>query len=185
MAAMFVDWVTATIVFGLVTVLGVAGRALLPGLELTRVPRLSIVFTLVASFMALAVSLLIHFDPSVDSSVVLLPIVVLTMVVDRIYAVADEYGLRIAMLRLAWTLAAALVSLLMLSQDHWGEWLLAFPENHAITVAIIILLGRYRGRRLADLRWMSWLGESTMNKEVQQTSRGKAGSPEPSDRSKV
>jgi hypothetical protein len=159
LAAVYVDWVTAATVFALVTILGISGRALLPGLEMTRVVRLSVVFTLVASVMALVVSLLIQYDPSVDSAVVLLPIVILTTLVDRIYAIADENGPRVALFRLGWTIVAALASLLILLQKHWGEWLLAYPEIHAITVAVIILLGRYRGRRLISLYGLGWLCE--------------------------
>lgn len=170
LAAVFVDWQTAATVFGLVTLLGIAGRALLPGLALTREPRLSIVFTLVAIAMALTVSLLVHFDPLLDSAVVLLPIVILTTLVDRIYAVADDYGPRVALLRLGWTIAAALISLGILLQAHWGETLLAFPESHAVTIAAIILLGRYRGRHLADLRWLAWLKEPPAAKSARQRS---------------
>jgi hypothetical protein len=159
LAAVYVDWVTAATVFALVTMLGVAGRALLPDLELSRVVRLSVVFTLVASVMALVVSLLIQFDPSVDSAVVLLPIVILTTLVDRIYAIADENGPRVALFRLGWTIIAALASLLILLQRHWGEWLLVYPEMHAITLVAILLLGRYRGRRLLSLPGLKWLRE--------------------------
>lgn len=171
LAMVFVDWVTAATVFVLVTILGVTGRALLPDLELSRVPRLSIVFTLVAMFMALVVSLLIHFDPALDSAVVLLPIVILTTLIDRIYAVADESGLRVALFRLGWTIVAAVASLLILLQTYWGEWLLAFPEMHAITVAVIILLGRYRGRRLINLRWLVWLKEPAKPRSGKQLAR--------------
>ncbi len=159
LAAVYVDWLTATLVFSLVIILGVAGRALLPGLELSRVPRLTVVFTLVAMLMTLVVSLLTYFDPSLDSAVVLLPIVILTTLIDRIYTVADENGLHIALLRLAWAIVAALVSLVILLQSQWGEWLLAYPEVHAVTITVIILLGRYRGKRLTDLRWLEWLRE--------------------------
>ena len=170
LAAVFADWQTAATVFGLVTLLGIAGRALLPGLALAREPRLSIVFTLVAIAMALTVSLLVHFDPLLDGAVVLLPIVILTTLVDRIYAVVDDYGPRVALLRLGWTIAAALISLGILLQAHWGEKLLAFPESHAVTIAAIILLGRYRGRRLADLRLLAWLKEPPAAKSSSQRS---------------
>jgi hypothetical protein len=171
LAAVFVEWHTAVVTFTLVTILAVAGRAMLPDLKLTRIPRLSIVFTLVSLVMALVVSLLIHLDPAVDSTVVLLPIVILTMLVDRFYAVADESGLRVALIRLVWTVVAAVLSLAVLLQAHWGEWLLAFPEVHAITVAVIILLGRYRGRRLAELRWLNWLREPAVKRSVQRNGR--------------
>jgi hypothetical protein len=159
LAVVYVDWVTATLVFALVTALGVSGRSLLPGLELKRIPRLTIVFTLVAFFMTLVVSMLNHFDPAVDSTVVLLPTVILTTLIDRIYTVADDSGVRVALQRLGWTIVAAVAALAVLLQDHWGEWLLTYPELHAVTIAAILLLSRYRGSCLADSRWFGWLRE--------------------------
>jgi hypothetical protein len=132
---------------------------MLPGLGLPRVPRLGIVFTLVALAMALVVSLLMRLDPSADGAVVLLPIVILTNTVDRFYAVADESGVRIALMRLAWTVTVALGALWILLQTHWGEWLTAYPEMHALTVAAMILLGKYRGQRLAERPGLGWLLE--------------------------
>ncbi len=61
--------------------------------DLERTARLAIVFTLVSASMSIVTSGLIFFDPSVDSIVVLLPVVILTMLVDRIYSVSDERGL--------------------------------------------------------------------------------------------
>lgn len=155
----FVDWLTALITFTLVTLLGVIGRAMLPKLGLSRVPRLSIVFTLVATIMAFVVSLLTHYNPAVDSAVVLLPIVILTMLVDRIYTIADERGPVIALIRLGWTVLAALLSLAILLQSSWGEWLLAYPEAHALTITAIILLGQYKGKRLNSLSGLGWMKE--------------------------
>lgn len=164
LAAVFVDWFTAAIIFTLVTILGIAGRAMLPELGLTRVPRLSIVFTLVAFLMVMVVSMLNFFDPSVDGSVILLPIVILTTLVDRIYTLADERGLRIAISRLVWTLVAAVLSLLILLQTHWGFWILAYPEIHAVTVAVIILLGSYKGKQLKSYKWLGWIKEPAAKK---------------------
>jgi hypothetical protein len=165
LVAVFVDWLTALIVFSQAIILGVLGRSAMPDLGLTRVPRLSIVFTLVAMLMALVVSLLTHFDPAIDSAIVLLPIVILTTLVDRIYAVAVESGMRIVTYRLMWIVVAAIVSLAILLQSHWGQLLLAYAEAHAITVAIIILLGEYHGRQLSEFSNMRWMKEPSRKKE--------------------
>ena len=159
LAAVFVDWVSAASTFALVTLLGVAGRALLDDMGLSRVARLSIVFTMVAFIMALVVSLLIYYQPSMDAAVVLLPIVILTTVVDRVYSVMDESGLRVALMRLGWTVVAAIVSVFVLIQDELGAWIVKYPEIHAMTTAAIILLGRYKGPQLLDLAWLRWLKE--------------------------
>ena len=154
-----VYWVTAVIVLLLVTVIGVGIRAAMPELNLQRTPRLAIVFTLVAISMSMVVSGMNYFDPDIDNTVTLLPLVILTMLVDRIYTVYDERGLQTAAIRLAWTMIAALVALFVLLQAHWGAWLVAYPEIHAITLAAVIVIGLYHGPRLKDYPGFSWLKE--------------------------
>ncbi len=164
LAIVHVDWFTAMIVFLLVTTIGVASRATLPNLNLQRTPRLAIVFTLVSLFMAIVISGFIYIDPGMDSIVVLLPVVVLTMLVDRIYTVADESGMHAAMIRLFWTLVSAAISIAILVQTHWGAWLVTYPEIHAITLATVILIGLYKGPKLRDLAALGWLHEPVERK---------------------
>jgi hypothetical protein len=117
------------------------------------------VFTLVAMSMSIVVSGISYFDPGVDNTVTLLPLVILTMLVDRIYTVYDERGLHTAVVRLAWTVIAAIAALFVLLQAHWGAWLVAYPEAHAITLAIVIIIGLYNGPRLKQLTAFKWLQE--------------------------
>ncbi len=159
LAVIHVDRVTAIIVFLLVTFIGITIRAYLPEMNLQRTARLAIVFTLVSISMAVVMSGFIFFDPAADSIVVLLPVVVLTMLVDRIYSVADQRGMRTAMIRLLWTFVAAAISLLVLSQADWSLWLVAYPEMHAITLAIIIIVGMYHGPKLSEVPVLNWLHE--------------------------
>lgn len=159
LAIIHVDRVTAIIVFLLVTFIGITIRAYLPEMNLQRTARLAIVFTLVSISMAVVMSGFIYFDPAADSIVVLLPVVVLTMLVDRIYSVADQRGMHTAMIRLFWTFVSAAISLLVLSQSDWSLWLVAYPEMHAITLAMIIIVGMYHGPKLSELSVLSWLHE--------------------------
>ena len=140
-------------------IFGIGGRSLLPGLKLMQVPRLSVVFTLVAVVMALTLSFLdfIHFNPS--GLVVLLPLVVLTNIIDRAYTVADESGVRNALLRLGWTIAVASVCVLIFRWQRPGQLLLAYPELHLITLALIIGLGLYGWRKLTDFPVFHFLVE--------------------------
>ena len=158
MAAVYVDIATAIVIFSIVIIFGVAGRSVMPA-QLSRVARLSIIFTIVATIMVFAVSTLIFFNPAVDTAIVLLPIVILTTLVDSFYSTADEKGLAVAMQRLAWTVFAAAASLLVLIQIQWGHWLLNYPEFHFFTIAVIILLGTYHKKRLSDFKVFTWIRE--------------------------
>ena len=171
LAITHVEWQMALIVFSLVTFIGVAIRAIMPNLELQRTPRLAIVFTLVAISMAIVVSGIKYFDPRMDSSVVLLPTVILTMLVDRIYTVYDENGVRVALVRLFWTIVSAIMSLAILLQVQWGSWLVSYPEAHAITLAVVIMIGLYKGPRLMDVAALSWLREPPRTSRNRKTDR--------------
>ena len=164
LAVIHVDRTTAIIIFLLVTIIGISIRSYLPNLNLQRTPLLAIVFTLVAISMALVVSAFMYFDPGMDGIIVLLPVVVLTMLVDRIYSIADQRGMRTAMIRLFWTVVCSFIALLVLLQADWSLWLVSYPELHAITLAIVIAIGMYQGPKLSQLPALSWLREPDLRK---------------------
>ena len=177
LAITLVDWTTAVIVLLLVTVIGVAIRSIMPDLNLQRAARLAIVFTLVALSMSFVVSGINYFDPTADNTVTLLPMVILTMLVDRIYTVYDERGLHSAVARLFWTVVTAIVAMLVLLQAHWGTWLVSYPEAHAMTLAIIIMIGPYDGPRLKDFAAFRWLQEPAREMRNRKTDTDQAGLP--------
>jgi len=151
LAAIYVDWLTALVIFAVVAVIALFGRSMLPGFNLSRAPRLTIVFALVALAMALAVSIMAYFDLLTGARVVLLPIVILTSLVDRVYTVVDEQGLYTALIRLLWTGVTAVGCFFILSAEELGEWLVRYPEIHLITIALVLALAVYRGPQLARI----------------------------------
>lgn len=158
LAAIYVDWLTATVIFAVVGIIALFGRATLPGLKLVRAPRLTIVFALVALAMALAISLMAYFDLLTGPQVVLLPIVILTSLVDRIYTVVDEQGLHAALVRLLWTGITAVGCFFILTSSELGEWLVKYPEAHLVTIALVVAFAAYRGPKLARFPTLRWLG---------------------------
>ncbi len=159
LAAIYVDWLTALVIFVVVAVIGLFGRSMLPGLKLARAPRLTIVFALVALAMALAVSLMAYADILTGTRVVLLPIVILTSLVDRVYSVMDEQGLHTTLIRLLWTGITAIGCFFILGAEQLGESLLRYPELHLVTIALVLALAVYRGPQLARFPGLRWLGE--------------------------
>jgi hypothetical protein len=82
---------------------------------------------------------------------VLLPMVIMTMTVERFFLTMEEDSLRFAFQLLAGTLAVACCCYLVLRWDAVGRWILIYPEFHFFTIAILIMLGRYSGYRLTEL----------------------------------
>ena len=167
LAAMSANWITAIMIFTIVAVMGLSGRHFING-KLLRAPRLSIVFTLVALAMTLGISMLDYFNLNVTGGSVLLPIVILTTLVDRIYTTADDDGIHTAFVRLVWTLAVAIVCLAILQLEWLGNLILQYPESHLITLALILLLSTYTGKKFLHLIPLKWLDEPTQKKSKKQ-----------------
>jgi hypothetical protein len=157
------DWISGSVVFAVVMVVGLGGRALLSRLRLLMAPKLSIVLTLVVLFTAVAVSALEQYTVGPGggarpwgvgvgaSRAVILPMVILTMLIERFYVSAEQDGRRFALKLLAGTLLVAGICLLVLRWRQLGKLALSFPEGELFVVAALLLIGRYSGYRLSEL----------------------------------
>ncbi|MDH5178198.1 MAG: lasso peptide biosynthesis protein [Gammaproteobacteria bacterium] len=171
LAMVYTDTFTTLIIFLIVCSLAFVGRRLFPD-SMSRVPRLATIFTLVALLMTLSASVMNYFELGQGGRVVLLPIIILTATVDRLYRTIEDKGLRIATRRLLWTLLITLLCLPLIRFDAIGHWLLQFPETHLITLALFLLIAGYKGKQLIHLPVIRYLAEpetgkrkSTSNKE--------------------
>jgi transglutaminase-like putative cysteine protease len=151
MSFIYADWETGLAILLIVATVGLFGRLYLERLRLLMVPRLSIILTVVILCVVFSVS---GFDflgvtPSADA--VLLPMVILTILIERFQVTVEEDGLIFALQLVAGTLVVAALSYLMLRWDEVGRLVLRFPEIHFFTIAAFIMLGRYAGYRLTEL----------------------------------
>lgn len=152
----YVPWQAALVILATVLIVGVLGRALMPS-DLARQIRLAVVVTFVCLGVAISASLMEHFELLFGGQLALLPVVVLVNLVDRFYAQLDEHHVRSAIYRLAWTLLVSLICLPILIYEALGHALVEHPHWHLFTLAALILLSLYRGRRASQLPGLSWL----------------------------
>lgn len=150
LAIIYADWITVTVVISSVTIIGTVGRAIMPE-KMTRVPRLSIVMTIVAITMVLSVSVMDYFNLNPTATVVLLPIIVMTSLVDSVYRIADDHGIAVALYRLTWTWIVAIVCYMVFTMEELRELLIRFPEVHFFTLATILMCNSYSGKKLTTL----------------------------------
>jgi 7 transmembrane helices usually fused to an inactive transglutaminase/Transglutaminase-like superfamily len=145
------DWRTGVAVFALVVMVGLMSRALLDRLKLLMVPRLGFMLTLVVAILVFTISILdyLRFTPSHQA--VLLPLVILTMTVERFYVASAEDGVSAAIKLMLGTILVSFCCYLTLGWHHVGTLVFRFPEVHLITLAAFIYLGRYTGYRLTEL----------------------------------
>ena len=148
---LYADWRTGLLVFVLVILIGLVGRSLVERLRLLLVPRLSVILTAVVLMMVLAISVLDHLGLTPSARAVLLPLVILTMLIERFHIRSEEDGLRRATWQLAGTLLVAACCFLAMGWRQLGEWVVRFPEAELFVIAALLLVGRYSGYRLSEL----------------------------------
>ncbi|RMF97090.1 MAG: hypothetical protein D6727_06440 [Gammaproteobacteria bacterium] len=140
------------LLFSLLVALGLGLRFYLERLHLLAVPRIGAVLTIVVMLM-LAVSILSHrleLDPGL--SVALFPMVILAMTIERMSIVWEERGAGDAVRQGVGSLLVA--ALCYLAMDlRWSRHLVfVFPESLLLILAAMLLIGRYTGYRLLELR---------------------------------
>ncbi|MBN2314526.1 MAG: hypothetical protein JXM79_11395 [Sedimentisphaerales bacterium] len=145
------DWRTGVVVFVVVLSVGIFARLLLSKLKLLMVARLGMIVTLVVLCMISAVSILDYLGLTPSASAVLLPVVILTMMIERFNITAEEDGHLQALKILAGTLVVAICCFFVFGVGGLGRLVLTFPEIQLFITAALLLLGRYSGYRLTEL----------------------------------
>jgi hypothetical protein len=140
------------VLFSLVVVLGLGIRFYLEQLKLLLVPRLASVLVMVVLMMA-GISVLSHqLGLELGLSIALFPMVILTMTIERMSIVWEERGPAEAIQQGIGSLVVAAFAYLAISQEEVGYLVFVFPELLLVLLAMIMLLGRYTGYRLFELR---------------------------------
>jgi len=163
LAMVYADWFTVVVILSIVGIFGMGGRAYIAE-GLTRVPRLVIVFTLVAMSMTLAVSLMEFFNMNPNTNAVLLPIVILVSLIDRIYATQEDLGMVVTLHRIFWTIAVAFFCFLIFKMEWLQHLMLLHPEIHFFTLAMVLLVSLYPKPTLIELSELGWLREPIKKK---------------------
>ena len=141
-----------TILFIIIVSLGLFFRFYLEKLRLLLVPRLAAVVTIVVLLMT-AISIISDLmGMETGLSVSLFPMVIISMVIERMSVVWEERGAFTSIREGLGSLAMAALAYLAMSIDVLSYWVTVFPEINLIVLGLIIALGRYTGFRLMELR---------------------------------
>lgn len=151
LAFIYNQWQTGLAVFVSVLALGFTSRSLLDRMKLLLVPRLGIIMTLVVLMMVFSISAMNYYRWTPTGETVLLPMVILTMLIERFYITTEEDSMRFALQLLASTFALGFLVYLLLCSKTVGRLVLFYPELHCFTVIALILVGRYTGYRWTEL----------------------------------
>ncbi len=147
------------LLFTLLVALGLSIRFLLERLRLLLVPRLSAVLIVVVLLMLL-ISILTHkLGIETGLSVALFPMVIIAMTIERMSVVWEERGPGDAMRSATGSLTVALLAYFVMGMNWLEHIVFTFPELLLVVLAAVILLGRYTGYRLTELKRFSSLAK--------------------------
>lgn len=158
LAVVYTNVITMLTILIVVCSLAILGRSFFPP-SITRIPRLSIIFTLVAVIIVFSVSMMEYFGLNQGGKVVLLPVIILTGLADRIYRTVEDKGVEVAMRRLIWTIIIALLCLPVMQFETLGHLILKYPEIHFTTLAMFMMISCYKGKQLLNLPLVKLLAE--------------------------
>ena len=144
LAFVYNDWQSGLCIFFVVIATGFISRTLLDRLKLLLVPRLGIILTMVVMLMVLSISVMNYFKWVPAGQTVLLPMVILTNLVERFYVTSEEDSIFQAVRLLVTSVFMALAIYLLLSSPGLGNLLFYYPELHFFTVVALILMGATR-----------------------------------------
>jgi hypothetical protein len=151
MSFIYAAWGTGIVVLIVIVMAALVGRSFLEKLHLLMVPRLSIVLTTIILCLVFCVSLLDYLEWTNSGQAVLLPLVILTILIERFHVTTEEDGMPYAVQLTMGTVIVASCCYLLLRWDRIGQLLVIYPEAHFFTIALFILIGRYSGYRLVEL----------------------------------
>jgi hypothetical protein len=140
------------ILFTLLVTLGLTIRFLLDRLRLLLVPRLSAVLIVVVILM-LFISMTSHrMGLEMGLSVALFPMVIIAMTIERMSVVWEERGAADAIRAGLGSLLVAVAAYIFMGMAWLEHLIFTFPELLLVILASVLVLGRYTGYRLTELR---------------------------------
>lgn len=139
------------LLFVLIVSMGLVFRFYMERLRLLLVPRLAAVVTIVVLLMTAISIISDQIGTETGLSVSLFPMVIISMVIERMSIVWEERGGAVAIREGIGSLAIAALAYLIMSMDMLSYWVTVFPEVNLIVLGLIIAVGRYTGFRLSEL----------------------------------
>lgn len=138
------------VLFLLVVGLGLTVRSYFDHLKLLLVPRLAAVLTVVVIMLSFIAVITNQLGLTMGLSISLFPIVILTMTIERMSLMWEEYGAKDAIKTCAGSLVAAVIAFFAMNNDVLAHLIFSFPELLLVVLSIDLLLGRYNYYKLTE-----------------------------------
>ncbi len=132
-------------------VAGLMFRGLMSKMRLLSVARISCTLIFVIMSIAVISKISWSFNFVEGFSATLFPIIVISMMIERMSIMIEEAGIRPTIKNLINTIIMSSVIHLVMSLKIVQYWSFSFWEMHIVTMALLMLIGRYNGYRLSEL----------------------------------
>lgn len=139
------------LLFSGIVALGLAMRFYLERLHLLLVPRLAAVLIFIIMAMTVTTALLDEPVQSLGLSIALFPMVIITMTIERMSIIWEEFSPMDAIKQGMGSLFAASITYLAMTNTYVEHWMFVFPETLLALFGLSLLVGRYTGFRLSEL----------------------------------
>lgn len=136
--------------FGTIVVIGIYLRAYFDQLRLLVVPRLASVLTIVVLLIAAMTVITFKLGITAGLSITLFPMIILTMMIERMALMSEEFGGKEARRTAYGSIFAAALAYFAMHGVLVNHLVFVFPELLLIILACTILLGRYNGYKLSE-----------------------------------
>jgi 7 transmembrane helices usually fused to an inactive transglutaminase len=148
------------LIFTVLVTMGLTARFYFEQLKLLLVPRLCAVLIVVVASMAVLSVVMEFLGVHPGLAVALLPMVIITMTIERMSISWEEEGPGKALVMGLGSLVAASFAFIVMNIKYVEHLVFVFPELLLVLLAITLLLGRYSGYRLMDLYRFRALAEN-------------------------
>ncbi|MFT6213500.1 MAG: hypothetical protein ACJARD_001640 [Alphaproteobacteria bacterium] len=137
------------LIFSLLIGAGIIFRSLFDKMRLLTVPRLGAILTIIVLCVFL-ISLFLEGVGFQASGLSLFPLVILTMMIERISVTWDEMGAKATIMTTLSTLFVAGMCYLVIILPSIEHIMTTFPEVLLIITGCMLLIGRYNGYKLTE-----------------------------------
>lgn len=136
--------------FSAIMVMGLLFRSYFDRLQLLMMPRLTAILTLVVIMIYLFSLATFKMGIHAGIAITIFPMVILTMLIERMSITWEEHGAKTALVAAAGSLFSAVMSYLVMTHPLISHLVVTFPELLLTVLAVALWLGRYNGYKLTE-----------------------------------
>ena len=153
------ELVPGVVSFVLVVAVGLLIRSYLSHLNLLLVARIATLVILVIAIISFVSVLSYRLGLMKGLTITFFPMIILAWTIERMSILWEEEGPRQVLVQGGGSLLVAVLAFLLMDQPLIRHLAFNFPELHLCVLATILLLGRYTGYRLSELRRFATLND--------------------------